>query len=168
MVASPPNISAHSFSFTSLDGDPMPLLQMAGKAVLVVNTASECGFTPQYKALQDLFERYRARGLIVIGVPSNDFGKQEPGTADEIKAFCGDKFGVEFPLTEKTIVKGDQAHPFYKWAAAELGFIAKPRWNFHKYLIAPNGALVNWFTTPTSPESNRMIKAIERVLPDGL
>ena len=144
----------------------MPLAKFSGKAVLIVNTASRSGFTRQYEALQDLWQRYEARGLVVLGVPSNDFGGQEPGTESEIKTFCEVNFDVNFPLTEKVIVKGVGAHPFYQWAGSKFGAIAKPRWNFHKYLITPNGHLADWFSSVTSPISSRVIRAVEANLPD--
>ena len=153
--------SAHTFSFRAIDGAEMPLSTFAGKTVLVVNTASQCGFTKQYGELQALWTRYRARGLVVLGVPSNDFGGQEPGSEAEIKDFCRVNFDVDFPLTAQTVVKGADAHPFYKWAADTLGGMAKPRWNFHKYLIAPDGRLVDWFSTPTAPTSSKVVRAVE-------
>ena len=119
--------SAHQFTFDSIEGGELPLSDFAGKAVLVVNTASRCGFTPQYSELQELWSRYRSRGLVVLGVPSNDFGGQEPGTKAEIKTFCEVNFDVDFPMTDKVRVKGDEAHPFYAWAGQELGGLAKPR-----------------------------------------
>jgi glutathione peroxidase len=145
----------------------MALSAWHGRALLVVNTASKCGFTGQYAGLQRLYEAYRDRGLVVIGVPSNDFGGQEPGGEADIAAFCGDRFGVTFPLATKTRVKGANAHPFYRWAAGELGGIARPRWNFHKYLVAPDGRLAGWFSTLTPPTSRRVARAIERLLPPG-
>lgn len=157
--------TAYDFSFRSIDGAPLPLSSFAGKAVLVVNTASFCGFTPQYTGLQSLWERYRDRGLVVLGVPSDDFGRQEPGSAQEIKDFCEVNYRIDFPLAEKSVVSGDAAHPFYRWAAAELGFAAKPRWNFHKYLIAPDGRLVDWFSSVTAPDSRRLVEAVEAALP---
>jgi len=157
--------TAHDFSFTAIDGTPLPMKSFAGKAVLVVNTASQCGFTPQYAALQDLWTRYRDRGFVLVGVPSNDFGGQEPGTEAEIKEFCEVTFNVDFPLTMKVKVAGDGAHPFYEWAGRELGALAKPRWNFHKYLIGPDGRLADWFSTPTSPTAPRVLKAVEAALP---
>lgn len=157
--------NAWDFSFVGNDGQPLPLAQFKGKAVLVVNTASQCGFTPQYKGLEALAEKYRERGLVVLGVPSNDFGGQEPGSSADIKEFCELNYGIQFPLTEKVTVVGDDAHPFYRWATAVLGPLAKPRWNFHKYLIAPDGRLVDWFSTVTAPDSPRIIKGIEAVLP---
>jgi len=157
--------TAHGFQFTAIEGTPLALEAFKGKAILVVNTASRCGYTPQYADLQTLWERYRERGLVVLGVPSNDFGGQEPGSEAEIKQFCEVNFNVDFPMTGKVRVTGDEAHPFYRWAAAELGADASPRWNFHKYLIAPDGRLVGWFPTPTSPTSEEVIRAIEFQLP---
>ncbi len=165
MASTEQSRTAHDFDFVSIEGEPLPMASLKGKAVLVVNTASQCGFTGQYADLQALWSRYRDKGFVLLGVPSNDFGGQEPGTAAEIREFCEVNFSVDFPLTEKVRVKGDGAHPFYKWAGKELGFAAKPRWNFHKYLVAPDGRLVDWFSTPTSPLSNRMVKAVEAVLP---
>jgi glutathione peroxidase len=156
--------SAYDFSFTSIEGEPLPLSSFKGKVVLVVNTASQCGFTPQYTDLQDVWTRYRERGLVVLGVPSNDFGGQEPGSEAEIKAFCEVNFAVDFPLTTKEQVTGEAAHPFYRWAAGELGFAAKPRWNFHKYLIGPDGKLADWFATTTKPTAPKVVKAIEEQL----
>ena len=159
--------TAHDFAFTDIAGGPLPMSGFAGKAVLVVNTASKCGFTPQYEGLQAIWEKYRDRGLVVLGVPSNDFGGQEPGSEAEIKDFCETTFQVDFPLTEKTVVKGDGAHPFYKWAAGQVGMMGTPKWNFHKYLVAPDGTLADWFATTTKPQSEKLAKAIETVLPEG-
>jgi glutathione peroxidase len=156
--------TAHDFSFTSIDGQPLPLKSYAGKAVLVVNTASFCGYTPQYQGLEAVWRKYQARGLIVLGVPSNDFGEQEPGSAGEIKQFCETNYHIDFPLTEKQHVVGAQAHPFYKWIAAELGEGAVPRWNFHKYLIAPDGSLAGAWPSRVTPESAEVTKAIEGAL----
>lgn len=157
--------NAYDFAFTSIEGQPLPLSQFAGKAILVVNTASQCGFTPQYKGLEALWERYRDRGLVVLGVPSDDFGGQEPGSAETIKDFCEVNYKINFPLADKTVVSGDAAHPFYRWARDELGFLAKPRWNFHKYLVGPDGRLVSWFSTVTDPDSDKVREAIEALLP---
>lgn len=156
---------AFSFSFTGMNGEPMPLAQYAGKAVLVVNTASQCGFTKQYADLQRVWQQYRDRGLVVLGVPSNDFGGQEPGSEAEIKTFCEVNFDIDFPLTAKEHVKGSTAHPFYRWAAAQVGALATPKWNFHKYLVAPDGRLVGWFSTVTRPSATAVTTAIEQHLP---
>ena len=156
--------NAHSFTFTSIDGSEMRLDSLAGKAILVVNTASRCGFTRQYSGLQTLWSDYRERGLVVLGIPSNDFGGQEPGKESDIKEFCEVNFNIDFPLTEKTRVKGSSAHPFYKWVVNELGLVSKPRWNFHKYLIGPEGKALDWFAPTTAPNSERIIRAIEKAL----
>ncbi len=163
-AAADPATSAHDFSFTAIEGGALPLAQYRGKVVLLVNTASQCGFTPQYADLQEVWERYRERGLVVLGVPSNDFGGQEPGSEAEIKQFCEVNFNVDFPLTTKEHVVGDDAHPFYRWAAESLGFAAKPRWNFHKYLIGPEGELADWFSTTTAPTAPKVTRAIEAQL----
>jgi len=163
-VAADPVNSAHDFTFTAIEGGALPLAQYKGKVVLLVNTASQCGFTPQYEGLQAVWERYRERGLVVLGVPSNDFGGQEPGSEAEIKEFCAVNFSVDFPLTAKEHVVGAEAHPFYRWAAGVLGPMTAPRWNFHKYLIAPDGSLASWFPTRASPTSEEVVRAIEALL----
>jgi glutathione peroxidase len=156
--------NAHQFEFTAINGKPMPLSQYSGKVLLVVNTASECGFTPQYEGLQALWQKYREQGLVVIGVPSNDFGGQEPGNAEQIQGFCKGQYGVTFPLTEKYPVKGVAAHPFYKWAESIAGKKNTPMWNFHKYLIGRDGRLLAWFPTATAPGSKLVTQAIESEL----
>ena len=157
--------TAHDFSFQSIEGDALPLAKFAGKAVLVVNTASFCGYTHQYAGLQSLWQKYRQHGLVVLGVPSNDFGAQEPGSATEIKQFCTVNFDIDFPLAAKQIVSGGDAHPFYRWAKQQLGTASAPRWNFHKYLVAPDGRLITWFATPVPPDAPHLVAAIEAVLP---
>lgn len=157
--------TAHGFSFPSIEGGRIDLADFAGRAVLVVNTASRCGYTRQYAGLQALYAAYRDRGLVVLGVPSGDFGNQELGTAEEIRAFCEVEFGVEFPLADRTRVVGPDAHPFYRWAAETLGRRAVPRWNFHKYLVAPDGTLAGWFPTSVPPEAPSLRRAVEAVLP---
>lgn len=156
--------TAHDFSFTAITGEALPLDQYRGKVVLVVNTASRCGFTPQYDDLQAVYEAYRDQGLVVLGVPSNDFGRQELDTAEEIKSFCEVNFNITFPLADKTVVKGNNAHPFYAWAAEELGYMARPRWNFHKYLVGREGQLINWYASTTNPNSSKVRAAIEAAL----
>jgi glutathione peroxidase len=156
--------TAHDFAFTSVDGEPLPLSRFRGKVLLVANTASFCGFTHQYGDLQALWKRYRARGLVVLGVPSNDFGNQEPSKEATIKQFCKVNFDVDFPLTAKVRVKGAGAHPFYRWAAETLGPTNAPRWNFHKYLVARDGRIVGTYRSPVAPTSETIIKAIEAQL----
>lgn len=163
-IMASPTTNAHSFSFTDISGTPFPLKELQGKVLLIVNTASLCGFTKQYSDLQTLWQNYQEKGLVVIGVPSDNFGGQEYGSAAEIKDFCNTNFAIDFPLMEKTDVKGDKAHPFYKWAKKELGMLAAPKWNFHKYLVAPDGRLVDWFSTPTNPNGPKITKAIDQLL----
>lgn len=158
---------AWDFSFHAIDGKPMPLSAYSGRVLLVVNVASFCGFTPQYKGLQALHETYSGRGLTVIGVPSNDFGKQEPKAEGEIREFCEGTYGVKFPLTAKEVVSGDAAHPFYRWARDRLGWLNAPKWNFHKYLVGRDGKLVTSFFSTTTPDSAKLIKAVEAELAKG-
>lgn len=155
-------------SLTTLDGQPTSLADYADRAVLVVNVASKCGLTPQYGALERLAQDYAGRGLTVIGVPCNQFMGQEPGTAEEIRAFCSNTYGVTFPLLAKADVNGPDRHPLY----AELtktadagGKAGDVQWNFEKFLIAPGGAVVNRFRPRTVPDAPEVIEAIEAVLP---
>ena len=157
--------TAHDFSLPAIDGKNLNLADYHGKALLVVNTASYCGFTKQYDGLQALWQNYRDKGLIVLGVPSNDFGGQEPGGKDEIKEFCSVNFDVDFPMSDKITVKGAAAHPFYKWLEGETG--ATPKWNFHKFLIAPSGRAVRDFSSLTKPQAKKLLRAVEAVLPQG-
>lgn len=157
-------MSAHDFEFQSIDGASLPLSGYAGKSVLIVNTASECGYTPQYEDLQALWRRFRDRGLVVLGVPSNDFGGQEPGDEARIKAFCQTRFNVDFPMTAKVTVLGGNAHPFYRWVESEFGEAAAPRWNFHKYLVGPDGTLAGMWPSDVAPAAPELVEAIERLL----
>jgi glutathione peroxidase len=156
-------VTAFAFSFRALEGGDIKLSNYAGKPILVVNTASQCGYTPQYAGLQQLWARYRDRGLMIIGIPSNDFGGQEPGGATEIIRTAHHDYGVTFPIAAKADVKGSGAHPFYKWAASEKPLEA-PRWNFHKYLIGRDGRIAAVFQTATEPTDPRVIAAIEAQL----
>lgn len=160
-------LNAYDFSFQTIDGQPMPLSAYKGQVLLIVNTASQCGFTKQYKDLQTLYDTFQDQGLTVIGVPCNDFGNQEPGSEEEIKAFVSEKYGVTFPMTSKYSVKGDSAHPFFTWAKDEnaSGFIfAGPKWNFHKYLIDREGNLVKAYGSQVSPSSDKLISKIRELL----
>jgi glutathione peroxidase len=144
------------------DEQPQSLCQYAGKVVLVVNTASQCGFTPQYKGLEALYERLRGEGLVVLGFPSNDFGGQEPGSATEIAAFCENQFAVKFPMFSKVTVKGDKAHPFYAELASRSG--KAPLWNFHKYLIGRDGQTVRSYTSLTGPDDAALLRDVRAML----
>jgi glutathione peroxidase len=157
-------MTAHDFSFPAIDGDTLRLADFKGKPVLIVNTASECGYTPQYADLESLWRKYRDRGLVVLGVPSNDFGRQEPGSDAEIKSFCTTSYGVDFPMTAKQAVIGDSAHPFYRWVVAEFGEAAAPKWNFHKYLVAPDGGLAALWPSSVKPLDPEVTAAIEEQL----
>lgn len=160
-----PGDNAYDFSFTTLVGHhPLPLSSFRGKVLIIVNTASKCGFTPQYASLEKVYQQYKDQGLVILGVPSNDFGGQEPGTEQEISHFCQLNFGVSFPMTAKEVVSGKGAHPFYLWAKKKLGFGTAPKWNFHKYVINRKGELVDYFHSTTSPEAGRFIKAVEKAL----
>ena len=156
-------LTAHNFTFENIDGGPLPLSDFAGKTVLLVNTASMCGFTAQYEALQAVYDKYRDAGLVVLGVPSDDFGGQEYDSADEIKQFCEINYGITFPMTDKVRVKGENAHPYYQWVA-DQGRMKLPRWNFYKHVIDADGNLVEWFASTTSPDSSKVINAIEKEL----
>jgi glutathione peroxidase len=137
---------------------------LKGKVVLVVNTASRCGFTPQYQGLEALWQEYQGRGLVVLGVPSNDFGAQEPGSNRDVASFCEINYGVDFPLLEKQVVTGADAHPFYRWAAERTGPLGVPRWNFHKILVDREGKLADWFASTTAPDAGRLRAAIDKAL----
>jgi glutathione peroxidase len=156
--------SAYAYSFPGLAGGSIRLIDHAGKPILIVNTASQCGFTPQYASLQELWTRYRERGLTVVAVPSNDFGGQEPGRPEEIAHAAHQGFGVTFPLAAKVEVKGADSHPFYKWAALERPFEA-PSWNFHKYLIGRDGRIAATFPSNVDPMDDRVVAAVEKELP---
>jgi glutathione peroxidase len=156
--------TAHDFSFHAIDGEALPLSRFKGKAVLVVNVASQCGLTPQYSGLEALWKTKRDDGLVVLGVPCNDFGAQEPGTENEIKTFCETRFNVDFPLTAKEHVIGNEAHPLYKWVVEELGEAATPKWNFHKYLFNKDGSIAGTFGSRTSPDDVAMNEAIDAAL----
>src|SRR5712672_672741 len=158
-------ITAYAFSFPALAGGDIRLAEYAGRPLLVVNTASLCGFTPQYAGLQELWTEFRGRGLMIIGVPSNDFGPQEPGGPTEIAETAQHQYGVTFPIAAKAVVKGADAHPFYKWAA-EARPKDLPRWNFHKYLIGRDGYIADVFPESVEPSDTRIKTAIARTLAD--
>jgi glutathione peroxidase len=161
-VAAAASQSAYDFNLTAIDGAAMPMSAYKGKTVLLVNTASFCGFTPQYDGLQKLYDTYSAQGFTVIGVPSGDFGGQEHAKNSEIKAFCSSKFNIRFPMAEKAVVKGDKAIPIFKWAAASTA--SSPQWNFHKYLIGRDGKVIAAYGSGTAPNSAELKAAIEKAL----
>ena len=155
---------AYDFKFKDLDGSILSLSEYKGKVIVVVNVASQCGFTNQYEDMQNVWEQYQSRGIVMLGVPSNDFGKQEPGSNEDIKNFCEAKFGISFPMTEKVSVKGADAHPFYIWAEKNHGKSAVPKWNFHKIIINKEGKIEKAFSSITNPSSKRFKEVIENLL----
>lgn len=150
--------------FSSIDGKPLDLTRLGAKAILVVNTASRCGYTPQYAGLQELYDANKADGLVVLGVPSNDFGGQEPGSEEDVKSFCEINYGVTFPLTKKYAVTGDGQHPFYKAASTALGDPAIPKWNFHKILVSAEGVPLKAYPSSVKPDDARLAADIEAAL----
>ena len=154
-------ITSYGFTFHGLAGGDIKLADFAGHPFIVVNTASMCGYTPQYAGLQQLWTRFKGDGLMLIGVPSNDFGGQEPGGVKEIEQTAQHQYGVTFPITAKTAVRGADAHPFYKWAAIERPKDV-PNWNFHKYLIGTDGNIADVFASEIDPTDTRVITAIAR------
>jgi len=169
LVAAAPAGLSSAFDVTTktIDGKPMPWAQYKGKVLLVVNTASFCGFTPQYEGLQALQDRYAAKGFTVIGVPSGDFGDQEYKSGKEIADFCEATYRVKFPMTEKAVVKGAGATPFYRWAAATLGPDKAPAWNFHKYLVGRDGRLIAAYPSKVTPGSAELVGAINSAIATG-
>lgn len=153
--------TAYDFRLKSLQGAPLDLAAFRGRPLLIVNTASKCAYTPQYAGLEALWNEHNDRGLVVLGVPSNDFGYQEPGTSEEIAAFCDLNFRVTFPLAEKVHVRGRAADPLFKWLTREAGLLGRPWWNFSKYLIGRDGQLKNWFFFFTPPHAPRVRRTIE-------
>ena len=156
--------SFYDLSINSIDGNEIKFSNFKEKSILLVNVASNCGFTKQYEDLQKLYELYKSNGLIVLGVPSNQFGNQEPGSEKEIKNFCEANFNITFPMTSKYDVRGNKAHPVYLWAKESYGNSAVPKWNFHKILIDKNGKIQDTFASFTNPMSNKIKKEIEKIL----
>ena len=157
--------NAYDFSFTHIDGvQRINLSDYKNKLIMIVNTASLCGFTKQYAELQELYDKYKDQGLVIIAAPSNDFGQQEPGSAAEIKTFCETNFGITFLISEKTHVQSNNSHPFFVWTRAKLGFLSGPKWNFYKYLISKDGKLITYFSSFTKPMSKKITKIIEENL----
>jgi glutathione peroxidase len=156
--------TASPTQFEGLMGGRVDLADYRGKVVLVVNTASQCGYTGQYAGLERLYRARSRDGLVIVGVPSNDFGGQEPGSAGEIKRFCELNYGVTFPMTTKYVVRGPAAHPFYRNALARLGQSAQPAWNFHKILLGKNGEPIAAFPSGTTPDAPELARAINAAL----
>jgi glutathione peroxidase len=166
-MANMTNQNSYQFSFTDINNKKFYLGDFAGKILLIVNTASKCGFTGQYQGLQELYEKYQQRGLVVIAVPSQDFARQEFAKEEQIKKFTQENFKISFPVTSLSKVKGADAHPFYIWAKKQLGFMSAPKWNFHKYLIDKEGDLVAWYASTTKPQAKKIINKIEELLAEN-
>ena len=152
------------FKINSINGEVLSFSDFKGQTLLLVNVASNCGFTKQYDDLQKLYDTYKDKGLVVVGIPSNQFGSQEPGNNSEIKDFCETNFNITFHMTSKFDVKGDNAHPIYLWAKETYGKSAVPKWNFHKILINKNGKVEDTYASFTNPMSNKILKKLEEIL----
>ena len=153
--------SIHDFSLKSIDGQGLPLSSFKGKAVLLVNTASKCGYTPQYTGLEALHAKYKDRGLVVLGIPANNFGGQEPGTNEEIKTFCTRTYNVTFPMSAKVSVKGADQDPLFQYLSQAAG---EPRWNFTKYLVGRDGKVIKRFDSKVTPDAPELATAVEAAL----
>ena len=153
--------SFHEFTMTDIDGKPVKLSQFKGKVVMVVNVASFCGYTKQYKPLQELYAKFKDKGFVIVGVPANDFGAQEPGTNEEIKEFCSTKYDVSFPMMAKVSVKGSDKHPLYQWLTASGGEVG---WNFEKFLIGKDGKIVARYKSGEDPMGSTIQKAVTGAL----
>jgi len=156
--------NVYSFSFKGIDGEKIDLKSFKGKPIIIVNTASFCGYTNQYKQLQNLFEKYKKNDLVLIGIPSNDFGNQEFKENKEVKEFCETKFNISFKLTEITKIKNKDGHSFFKWVKNQKGFLSFPKWNFYKYLFNREGDLVAWFSSIKEPSSKTFLKEVENII----
>lgn len=161
---------ALAFTMKDIDGKDRDLRQYTGKVVLMVNVASRCGFTPQYKDLQALYEKYKDKGLVILGFPANDFGKQEPGTNDEIKSFCAGKYGVSFPMFAKVSVKGPDICPLYKYLTSKSGgnkHGGAVTWNFSKFLVSRQGEVIGHYDSRVAPGDEKLVKAVEKALAEA-
>ena len=159
--------SVYDFTLNSIDGKPVPLSDFKGKAVLLVNVASRCGYTPQYTALEALYEKYKDRGFVIVGIPANNFGGQEPGTNEEIKTFCKSKYSVTFPMMAKVSVKGADQTPLYQFLTAsgtDSKFAGDIKWNFTKFLVSKDGKIVNRFESKVTPDDPQVTTAVEQAL----
>jgi glutathione peroxidase len=166
MAGSAVAATIYDFTLPSIDGKPMPLAEFKGKVVLVVNVASRCGYTPQYSALESLYEKYKDQGFVIIGFPANNFGAQEPGTNEEIKTFSSRKYNVTFPMYSKVSVKGDDQTPLYQYLTKQTGpsIAGDIKWNFTKFLVDRNGNVVERFESAVTPDSKEVVSAVEKQL----
>ena len=151
-------------SFESIDGNIISLKEFKDKPIVIVNSASFCGFTYQYEQLENLYQNYKKKGLVIIAIPSNDFGGQEFKENKKVKEFCEVNFNISFPITSITKVKGKNKHPFFKWVEKEAGYLSLPKWNFYKYLIDKNGKLSSWFSSVTKPSSEKFLNELKKII----
>ena len=156
--------TVHEFTLNSIDGKPAPLSQYKGKVMLLVNVASKCGYTPQYTGLESLYQKYKDRGLVVVGIPANNFGGQEPGTNEEIKSFCTRTYNVSFPMMSKVSVKGDDKTPLYQFITADPANGGEVKWNFTKFLVDKDGKVISRFESKVTPDSPELTSAVEQAL----
>ena len=163
-VTSPASTSIYDIPVKDISGKDTSLAPYKGKVLLIVNVASKCGFTPQYTGLEAVYEKYKDKGLVILGFPCNQFGKQEPGTDEEIQAFCTSKFGVTFPMFDKIEVNGENRHPLYTKLATAPGFPGKIGWNFNKFLVGRDGTIIHWYESKVTPEGPELTQAIEAAL----
>ncbi len=151
-------------SFENIDGNIISLRDFENKPIIIVNSASFCGFTYQYEELENVYQKFKKQGLVVIAIPSNDFGGQEFKDNKKVKEFCEVNYNISFPITTITKVKGKNRHPFFKWVEKEAGYLSLPKWNFYKYLINKNGKLVAWFTSVTKPTSKKFLIELKKII----
>ena len=163
-ISFPAKSDFFDLSFESIDGNIISLKEFKNKPIVIVNSASFCGFTYQYEQLENLYQKFKKKGLVVIAIPSNDFGGQEFKDNKKVKEFCEVKFNISFPITSITKVKGKNKHPFFKWVEKEAGYLSLPKWNFYKYLIDKNGNLTSWFSSVTKPLSEKFLNELKKII----
>ena len=163
-ITFPANSDFYDLSFESIDGNTISLKEFKNKPIIVVNSASFCGFTYQYEQLENLYQKHKKNGLVIIAIPSNDFGGQEYKDNQKVKEFCKVNFNISFPITTITQVKGKNRHPFFKWVEKEAGYLSLPKWNFYKYLISKDGKLSSWFSSVTKPSSDKFLKGLRNIM----
>ena len=163
-ISFPANSDFYDLSFESIDGNIISLKEFKNKPIIIVNSASFCGFTYQYEQLENLYQKYKKKGLVIIAIPSNDFGGQEYKDNKKVKEFCEVNFNISFPITTITKVKGKSRHSFFKWVEKEAGYLSLPKWNFYKYLINKEGKLSSWFSSVTKPSSEKFLNELKKIM----
>ena len=163
-ITFPANSDFYDLSFESIDGNTISLKEFKNKPIIVVNSASFCGFTYQYEQLENLYQKYKKKGLVIIAIPSNDFGGQEYKDNKKVKEFCEVNYNISFPITTITKIKGKSRHFFFKWVEKEAGYLSLPKWNFYKYLINKEGKLSSWFSSVTKPSSEKFLNELKKIM----